>query len=328
MHDDVACGAASAAAAAGAESQCGCEGRPPDAHSSRHAGACLDLHDAIDAYHTFQCFGALTNESYTQKGASQEHSVASDHACGVTQMRMASGSAGERACAPTEDLAHDGAAYPTSRSNGVCLLETPRTDEGALACAHATRHCALSRCDGIAACDPVGEETGFSGYGWHAACAADVMCSQHASPQQIRGRGILDAVSDRGAQLGGHSGASVLSHVANRSGDVEERAEKTEPHEPFQCMKCAKDKQKAQKLLGESGEVFESAQEALRKIQDVHVSDELMHFEFWGPFWELTEVRTALFPCFLFRFLPVCRIHHHCAYECCKCPPLQCLPCC
>jgi hypothetical protein len=73
-------------------------------------------------------------------------------------------------------------------------------------------------------------------------------------------------------------------------------------HEPLQCMKCAKDRQKTQKLLGESGEVFESARQALEKIQDVHVSDELMHFEFWGPFWELTEVCTA----FLLAFVLLC----------------------
>jgi hypothetical protein len=45
------------------------------------------------------------------------------------------------------------------------------------------------------------------------------------------------------------------------------------------------------RLLGESGEVMRSVYEALKKIEDVHCSDELMHFEFFGPFWELSEVR-------------------------------------
>jgi hypothetical protein len=382
MHDDVACAAASAAAAAGAESQCGCEGQLPDAHSSRHVDSCLGLNDAIDADYTFQCFGALTNESCTQKEASRVHSVTSDHACGVTQMRMASGSAGERACAPTEDLANEGAVDPSSRSNGGCLLETARTDEGfieaaqpqkragevdgrrdrasrhacdtpqfpcirnamarafnfavvqtsgvegvaadfeatlrvsqeaaAATCAHATRHCNMSRCEGIAACDllQVSEEAGFSGDGRHAACAADVMCSQHASPQQIRGGGILDATSHRRAQLGRHGGGPVTAHTADSRGDVEERAEKSAPYEPFQCMTCAKEKQKTQKLLGESGEVYDAAQHALTKIQDVHVSDELMHFEFWGPFWELTEVRAAFLPFTLWLLMKqCCRMH-------------------
>jgi hypothetical protein len=44
-------------------------------------------------------------------------------------------------------------------------------------------------------------------------------------------------------------------------------------------------------LLGESGEVFRAAQAALEEIRDVHNSDALMHFEFFGPFWELSEAR-------------------------------------
>jgi hypothetical protein len=43
-------------------------------------------------------------------------------------------------------------------------------------------------------------------------------------------------------------------------------------------------------LLGESGEVIKAVHEALKEIEDVHSSDELMHFEFFGPFWELSEV--------------------------------------
>jgi hypothetical protein len=277
MHEDVACVAASAAvAAAGAESQCGCAGRPPNAHCSRHAGARLGPNDAIYAYDTFQCFGALANESYTRKEASQECSVASDHACGVTQMRMASESAAERVCVPIEEFANEVTADPTSRFKGGCLLETAQTDEGfteaaqplklageadgkrgpasrhacdtpqfpcirdaaaraincavaqttgvqgvaadfearrhvsqeaaASACAHAMRHCIMSRCDGIAACNSLqlSEEAGFSGDGRHAACAAGVMCSQHASPQQTGGGGILGTAADRYTQLGGH----------------------------------------------------------------------------------------------------------------------------
>jgi hypothetical protein len=44
-------------------------------------------------------------------------------------------------------------------------------------------------------------------------------------------------------------------------------------------------------LLGESGQVSTAVHEAMKEIEDVHSSDELMHFEFFGPFWELTEVR-------------------------------------
>jgi hypothetical protein len=43
-------------------------------------------------------------------------------------------------------------------------------------------------------------------------------------------------------------------------------------------------------LLGESGQVIEEAHEALKELEDVHSSDGLMHFEFFGPFWELSEV--------------------------------------
>jgi hypothetical protein len=43
-------------------------------------------------------------------------------------------------------------------------------------------------------------------------------------------------------------------------------------------------------LLGENGKVLQAAIAALGEIKDVHTSDELMHFEFCGPFWELSEV--------------------------------------
>jgi hypothetical protein len=43
-------------------------------------------------------------------------------------------------------------------------------------------------------------------------------------------------------------------------------------------------------LLGESGKVLQAVVEALGEIKDVHTSDELMHFEFCGPFLELSEV--------------------------------------
>jgi hypothetical protein len=43
-------------------------------------------------------------------------------------------------------------------------------------------------------------------------------------------------------------------------------------------------------LLGESAQVSQAVHEALKEIEDVHSSDELMHFEFFGPFWELSEV--------------------------------------
>jgi hypothetical protein len=43
-------------------------------------------------------------------------------------------------------------------------------------------------------------------------------------------------------------------------------------------------------LLGESGEALKAVYEALQQVEDVHSSDELMHFELCGPFWELSEV--------------------------------------
>jgi hypothetical protein len=43
-------------------------------------------------------------------------------------------------------------------------------------------------------------------------------------------------------------------------------------------------------LLGESGQALKAVHGALKEIEDVHSSDELMHFEFFGPFWELSEV--------------------------------------
>jgi hypothetical protein len=43
-------------------------------------------------------------------------------------------------------------------------------------------------------------------------------------------------------------------------------------------------------LLGESGEAIKAVHGALKEIEDVHSSDSLMHFEFCGPFWELSEV--------------------------------------
>jgi hypothetical protein len=43
-------------------------------------------------------------------------------------------------------------------------------------------------------------------------------------------------------------------------------------------------------LLGESWKTVKAVHEALKEVEDVHRSDELMHFEFFGPFWELSEV--------------------------------------
>lgn len=43
-------------------------------------------------------------------------------------------------------------------------------------------------------------------------------------------------------------------------------------------------------VLGESGSAYSTVQAAVRDVLDVHQSDGLMHYEFWGPFWELTEV--------------------------------------
>ena len=34
-------------------------------------------------------------------------------------------------------------------------------------------------------------------------------------------------------------------------------------------------------------------QGAMQAVRDVHTTDELMHFEWLGPFWELNEVRPS-----------------------------------
>jgi hypothetical protein len=174
--------------------------------------------------------------------------------------------------------------------------ELPMEGEGAAsACAHAPRHCTVSRCGSIGACEFLQNSCAgarSSRGGPHADCnsAECMMCAQHASPQRSGGEGTLHAAFEGDAQLGGHSGGSVAPHAARSSADVGESAKKAVPHEPVLCMKCEKDEQRTPTLLGESGEVYGAARQALAKIQDAHVSDELMHFEFWGPFWELTEV--------------------------------------
>jgi hypothetical protein len=43
-------------------------------------------------------------------------------------------------------------------------------------------------------------------------------------------------------------------------------------------------------LLGECGPAIKAAYEVLKEVEDLQSSDELMHFEFCGPFWELSEV--------------------------------------
>jgi hypothetical protein len=191
-------------------------------------------------------------------------------------------------------------------------------DGAASACAHAPRHCTASRCGSIGTCKCLQSSSpgaGFSGDCRHVACniAEGMLRSQNTSPQRSGGEGILHAAVEGGAQLGGHGGGSVAPHAARSSADVGESAKKAATHEPVLCMKCAKDEQRTQKLLGESGEVYDAARQALAKIQDVHVSDELMHFEFWGPFWELTEVCSVFllaysltfFLTFLLSFHPV-----------------------
>jgi hypothetical protein len=55
-------------------------------------------------------------------------------------------------------------------------------------------------------------------------------------------------------------------------------------------MEGTRGKRMRRGLLGESGKAITAVYEAMREIQDVHSSDELMHFEFCGPFWELSEV--------------------------------------
>lgn len=55
------------------------------------------------------------------------------------------------------------------------------------------------------------------------------------------------------------------------------------------CMACIDQERGA--LLGECGETVKELHDALTSFQDIHSSDALMHFEFAGPFLELTEVR-------------------------------------
>lgn len=57
------------------------------------------------------------------------------------------------------------------------------------------------------------------------------------------------------------------------------------------CKHCCRRLCGMTALLGESGDAMHAAQEAVRSITDVHKSDELMHYEFLVPFWELTEVQ-------------------------------------
>jgi hypothetical protein len=58
----------------------------------------------------------------------------------------------------------------------------------------------------------------------------------------------------------------------------------------FSCTEEIRRKKVTRGLLGESGEAIKAAHEAMKEIEAVHSSDELMHFEFCGPFWELSEV--------------------------------------
>lgn len=58
------------------------------------------------------------------------------------------------------------------------------------------------------------------------------------------------------------------------------------------CKDCCRRGCRMIGLLSESGDAMHAAQEAMRSISDVHKSDELMHYEFLVPFWELTEVRS------------------------------------
>ena len=58
------------------------------------------------------------------------------------------------------------------------------------------------------------------------------------------------------------------------------------------CASVTRGTGRTTSLLGESGDAVGVAQAALARVADAHRSDELMHYEFWGPFWELTEVRT------------------------------------
>jgi hypothetical protein len=64
------------------------------------------------------------------------------------------------------------------------------------------------------------------------------------------------------------------------------------------CTPIATDGEKRKEtkmgLLGESGEVIKAVHEALKEVEDVQRSDELMHFEFCGPFWELSQVFNTL----------------------------------
>jgi hypothetical protein len=58
------------------------------------------------------------------------------------------------------------------------------------------------------------------------------------------------------------------------------------------CMSCMEYIDRRENmLLGERGEVFRAAQAAVEGIRDVNNTDGLMHSEFFGPFWELSEAR-------------------------------------
>jgi hypothetical protein len=125
---------------------------------------------------------------------------------------------------------------------------------------------------------------------------AVVLCSQHLQtpPQNSGDEGALGAPPEGQGPADCRSRGDIALDAENR-GDAGGCDKNLAQHEPFKCSKCEEDRQKKKRLLGESGEAYEAAMHALKKIQDVHTSDELMHFEFWGPFWELSEVRRNVF---------------------------------
>ena len=90
------------------------------------------------------------------------------------------------------------------------------------------------------------------------------------------------------------SGTGV--HCVGRSGDASQSSCQRSTAEGLwndcACIACMLSSRcRRQKLLGESGEVATLVQGVMQAVRDVHATDELMHFEWLGPFWELNEVR-------------------------------------
>ena len=132
-----------------------------------------------------------------------------------------------------------------------------------------------------------------------------VYVRHHASHPDTESRGSAAAfpqVFRTGLQKGTESaqrsaGLSAMSCSAcspgpqQGSGVAEQGGwDEWQPHAWVPCKGCEGVALVEAKLLGDTGEMMQAAQEALKSIISVSKSDELMHCEFLGLFWEFSEV--------------------------------------